>query len=313
MDYTNDRALKIRAICVIRDSDNIPRALCSWGFGKQQKQEVQTMGEKTEQQHKRKWFWVVGVVFACSLSLSFSHANATPAVAKEVKNSIGMKFVLIPAGSFQMGSDKQSDPEAEGDEIPRHQVTLTQPFYMGKYEVTQAQWQAVMGNNPSVFKGDNLPVERVSWDDAQKFIKALNAKEGKQYRLPSEAEWEYAARAGSTAKYSFGNDAGELGKYAWYYKNSNSQTHPVGQLQPTAWGLYDTLGNVWEWCSDGHGAYPVVATTDPPGAATGSYRVYRGGGWYNGPWNLRSANRGNFSPGNANRGLGIRLVLPVQR
>ncbi len=270
------------------------------------------MGEKTEQQHKRKWFWVVGIVFACSISLSFSHANATPAVAKEVKNSIGMKFVLIPAGSFQMGSDKQSDPEADEDEIPRHQVTLTQPFYMGKYEVTQAQWQAVMGSNPSKFKGDNLPVERVSWDDAQLFIAALHKKEGKNYRLPSEAEWEYAARAGSTAKYSLGNDAGELGKDAWSSNNSNYQTHPVGQLQPNAWGLYDMHGNVWEWCSDWYGKYSAAVVTDPSGPSSGSYRVFRGGSWRGNPGGLRSALRGGNSPDVAYSNLGFRLAFPVQ-
>ena len=174
-----------------------------------------------------------------------------PAAPKTVRNSIGMEFVLIPAGTFQMGSNDSSD-----DEKPVHTVRLSRSFYLGKYAVTQARWEAVMGHNPSRFKGDsNRPVEQVSWDDVQEFIRRLNTKEsGARYRLPTEAEWEYAARAGSTTAYSFGDGVGQLGQYAWCDGNAGNTTHPVGQLQPNAWGLYDMYGNVGEWVQDRYGS-----------------------------------------------------------
>jgi formylglycine-generating enzyme required for sulfatase activity len=176
-------------------------------------------------------------------------------------NTIGIEFILIPAGSFTMGSN-----DGDSDEKPPHTVTISRPFYIGKYEVTQKQWVIIMGNNPSGFKGGNNPVENVSWNDVQEFIRKLNAKEGTTaYRLPTEAEWEYACRAGSTTKYCFGNDKSQLGQYAWYEKNSDNKTHPVGQLQANAWGLYDMHGNVWEWCEDWYGEdyYSSSPSTDP--------------------------------------------------
>ena len=142
-----------------------------------------------------------------------------------------------------MGSDAGGSREQSA-----HRIEISQAFYLGKYEVTQAQWKDVMGKNPSGFKGDNRPVEEVSWEDVQEFIRRLNAREqGVTYRLPTEAEWEYAARAGSTTAYSFGDDTLQLGEYAWYWENADGTTHPVGQLKPNAWGLYDMHGNVWEW------------------------------------------------------------------
>jgi formylglycine-generating enzyme required for sulfatase activity len=168
-----------------------------------------------------------------------------------------MEFVLIQAWTFQMGSNN-----GEPNEKPVHMVRISRPFYLGKYEVTQAQWEAVMGNNPSQFKGDpNSPVENVSWDDVQEFIKRLkrlNTREsGVKYRLPREAEWEYAAQAGTTTAYSFGNDPSQLGEYAWYGENANGETHPVGQKKPNPWGLYDMHGNVWEWVQDWYGVGPT--------------------------------------------------------
>ena len=218
-----------------------------------------------------------------------------------------MEFVLIPAGTFKMGSDS-GDP----DERPVRQVTMSKPFYMGKYEVTQGQWQAVMGNNPSLFQGDPKgPVDQVSWDDAQVFISKLNAMEGGQrYRLPTEAEWEYAARAGSTTAYSFGNDPKQLGDYAWYRGNSERRTHPVGQKRPNAWGLHDMLGNVWEWVQDWEGRYAAGSVTDPPGSASGTYRMRRGCGWNNEANVCRVSNRYSVV-GFRDDFLGFRVVRSI--
>ena len=216
-----------------------------------------------------------------------------PVIATTFTNTIGMEFVRIPAGEFAMGSP----PDEEGrysDEGPVHHVTIENPFYMGRYEVTQEQWRTVMGDNPSRFKSDNLPVECVSWDDVQDFIRKLNRKEGTdKYRLPSEAEWEYACRAGTTTRYSFGDGESKLGDYAWYRDNSDYQTHLVGQKKPNPWGLYDMHGNVWEWVQDcWHGNYNGAPDD---GSAWAEYysclRVARGGGWRSDLRCCRSATR----------------------
>jgi formylglycine-generating enzyme required for sulfatase activity len=252
---------------------------------------------------------------------------------KIISNSIGMKFVLIPAGEFEMGSP----PDEEGrydDEGPVHHVKISKPFYLGIYPVTQMEWKAVMGNNPSYFKGDNLPVGNVSWDDVQKFIKKLNEKDNtNKYRLPSEAEWEYAARAGTKTRYSFGDDESKLGEYAWYAENSGSRppkkgdfygydqkdwsenkwsgkTHPVGQKEPNKWGLYDMHGNVWEWVQDTyHDSYkgaPIDGSAWEAGV--GSARVFRGGGWLNYARGCRSASRFYYDPDRRGGDLGFRLL-----
>jgi formylglycine-generating enzyme required for sulfatase activity len=231
---------------------------------------------------------------------------------KEIANTIGMRFRLIPAGKFQMGSAK-----GDGDERPVHDVTITQPFYLGVTEVTQAQYEAVMGANPSRFKGANRPVESVSWDDAVAFCAKLSAKEaGVTYRLPTEAEWEYACRAGSRQAYywhwsdDLKDDVG-IEDYAWYRENAGMGTQEVGKLKPNRWGLYDMSGNVWEWCADWHGDYPAGAATDPTGAAGGSSRVIRGGSWSFPSQNCRSASRGGSSPPFRGDFLGFRLVRAV--
>jgi formylglycine-generating enzyme required for sulfatase activity len=225
-----------------------------------------------------------------------------------VTNSIGMELVLIRAGEFQMGA-----PDGDKDEQPVHTVRISKPFYLGKYEVTQAQWQAVMVNNPSRFTGDPArPVENVSWDDVQEFIRQLNTKvSGVTYRLPTEAEWEYTARAGTTTAYSFGNDKGQLGQYAWCGDTGGSQTHPVGKLKPNAWGLYDMYGNVWEWVQDWYGPYTADAAVDPAGPSSGSGRVIRGGGWDGDAGFCRSANRDRYAPGRRYDYLGFRLLRLV--
>src|SRR5262249_44671931 len=230
-------------------------------------------------------------------------------------NSIGIEFLLIPAGTFMMGSP-DSDAEALDEEKPAHRVTITQPFYLGKYPLTQAQWEAVMGNNPSLLKGNpNHPVENVSWDDVHAFLHNLNAREGSgDYRLPTEAEWEYACRAGSADTYCFGNNVNQLGEYAWYEENASGQSHPVGQLKPNVWGLYDMHGNVYEWVHDWYETtyYQSRPARDPSGPSWGSDRVNRGGCWGHNAWGCRSARRGRLTPDSRRDNLGFRLLRMIQ-
>ena len=203
-----------------------------------------------------------------------------------------------------MGSPS-NEPGRSSNET-QHQVTISKPFYMQTTEVTQGQWKKVMGNNPSYFKncGDDCPVEAVSWNDVQKFIKKLNNMEGTdKYRLPTGAEWEYAARAGTQgARY------GELDEVAWYNSNSGKNTHEVGQKRPNAWGLYDMLGNVWEWCQDWDGAYPSGSVTDPTGPSSGAYRVLRGGSWNSHAWNASAAHSNCSKQDLMSYILGFRLL-----
>jgi len=246
-------------------------------------------------------------------------SKATPSVAavvtasadqKTYTNSIGMEFVMIPAGEFDMGSPS-NEKNRDSDEGPVHRVKISNAFYMGKYEVTQKQWRDVMGNNPSSDKGDNRPVEMVSWNDVQDFIKKLNEKEGgNKYRLPSEAEWEYALRAGTKTRYSFGDDESNLGDYAWYYSNSGGITRGVGQKKPNLWGLYDMHGNVWEMVQDNwHSDYSGAPTDGSAWEGSGSVRVVRGG-WLNTIEGCRSANRDELNPGRFSD-VGFRLVRDV--
>lgn len=215
-----------------------------------------------------------------------------------------MAFVKIPAGEFKMGSEK-----GDANEKPVHMVRISQGFEMGQYPVTQSQWEAVMGSNPSEFKGPDRPVNRVSWEDVQEFIGRLNEREEEvTYRLPTEAEWEYACRAGSATEYFFGDDAGQLGDYAWYGDNAEGETHPVGQKKPNVWGQYDMHGNVWEWCQDWFGGYSKEPLTNPTGPASGSGRVIRGGGWIGAAANCRSSCRIGGDPGARIDILGFRLL-----
>jgi len=216
-----------------------------------------------------------------------------------------------------MGSP-DSEPDRYVCEGPAHTVIISKDFYIGKYEVTQAQWQLIMGNNPSKFQnGDNYPVEQVSWDDicqAGGFLEKTNQLKPSGYsgfRLPTEAEWEYAARAGTQTRFYWGNDPSYtlIGDNAWYINNSSSTTHPVGQKMRNAFGLYDMSGNVWEWCNDWYGPYGGDVT-DPIGPATGYSRVFRGGSWYdNCNYACRSAFRSHISPSHRSHPLGFRLAL----
>jgi formylglycine-generating enzyme required for sulfatase activity len=226
-------------------------------------------------------------------------------------NSIGMEFVLIPAGTFMMGSP-DSDAESWLVERPAHHVTISQPFYLGKYPVTQAQWEAVTGYNPSGFKGHpNQPVENVSWNDALTFLQKLNAREGcGDYCLPTEAQWEYACRAGTeTPRYH-----PDVNAIAWYQGHSHGSSQPVGQILPNAWGLYDMLGNVWEWCHDGLRTYTADAAVDPMGpTGAGIDRVFRGGGWSAPVLLVRAAYRIELHPGFHDDSLGFRCACSVRQ
>ena len=225
-----------------------------------------------------------------------------------------IEFVWVPAGEFRMGSTSR---HAESDERPVTRVRITRGFWLGKYEVTQRQWQAVMGKNPSSFQncGGDCPVENVSWNDVQGFLRNLNGRSGGQdYRLPTEAEWEYAARAG-TATDTYAGDITEqrgndrvLNRIAWYRETSGGRTHPVGRKAPNGWGLHDMLGSVWEWVGDRYGDYPGGSATDPTGPRSGSNRVFRGGSWSDNARYCRSAYRYRNSPGYRRPYLGFRLL-----
>ena len=261
------------------------------------------------------FFSVVLVLFQLLALLHPARAQAP----KEITNSIGMKLVLIPKGTFMMGSPESEQGRYENE--TQHEVTISKGYYFGVYEVTQAQYEKVIGKNPSHFQGAivgnenaDLPVENVSWDDAVEFCKKLSdlpeeKKAGRVYRLPTEAEWEYACRAGSKTAYSFDDEEGLLPEYGWFNRNSSDRTHTVGLLEPNAWGLYDMHGNVWEWCSDRHGEYPKGAVSDPTGPKVGSSRVLRGGSWFYEAANCRSANRSRSAPSDRFNYLGFRLAL----
>jgi len=229
----------------------------------------------------------------------------------ETTNSIGMKFVVIPPGEFMKGSPE--DEPGRGDNETLHKVTLTQPFQMGMHEVTQEQYQKVMGTNLRTVRNSQNPVSQVSWNDAVEFCRKLSDQPeekaaGYVYRLPTEAEWEYACRAGTTTRYSFGDSESELGGYAWHDKNSGNTTHPVGGKKPNAWGLYDIHGNVWEWCQDWGGDYPSGEVTDPAGPSLSSQRINRGGAYYVTPEATRSAYRRYSTPGHRAIHMGFRVL-----
>lgn len=255
------------------------------------------------------------------ITLVICLTSATITAAEEYRNEIGMSFKLLPAGTFAMGSPPD-EPSRDTDEN-LHQVTLSHPFYMQTTEVTQGQWQEVMGNNPAHFTdcGTDCPVESVSWDDAQKFIQTLNHRTGKNYRLPTEAEFEYAARAGSNTAFANGSITETacghdpaLNAIGWYCYNANATVHPVAKKQPNAWGLYDMHGNLWEWCADSWDGSPYKPepTIDPlsPSPSASGNRVIRSGSWATDAWFVRAANRDWSKPYYRNDFLGFRIVLP---
>ena len=223
-------------------------------------------------------------------------------------NGVSFEMVRVDGGTFRMGATSEQGSDAYDWEKPVHSVTLS-GFAIGKTEVTQALWEAVMGSNPSYWKGDNLPVECVSWDDCQEFIRKLNSMTGQNFRLPTEAEWEFACRGGNNSrgyKYSGSNN---LANVAWYDDNSDGQTHPVATKAPNELGIYDMSGNVWEWCADWYANYTSNSQTNPKGPRSGSGRVGRGGSWNRSVRYCRSSLRFNCRPTFRNIILGLRLAL----
>lgn len=221
-------------------------------------------------------------------------------------NGVEFTMVAVEGGTFTMGATSEQGSDAVEDEKPAHEVTLSD-YYIGQTEVTQALWKAVMGSNPSNFAGDNLPVESVSWDDCQEFIQKLNQLTGKQFRLPTEAEWEYAARGGRKSrgyKYAGGNN---IGSVAWYDDNSGYKTHPVATKQANELGIYDMSGNVSEWCSDWYGDYQLSSRSNPQGPSSGFGRVSRGGSYHNDAGNCRVSDRFRDTPDFRLNYLGLRL------
>jgi formylglycine-generating enzyme required for sulfatase activity len=247
------------------------------------------------------------------------HAQPEKARPKNFVNSSGMKFVWIPPGTFMMGSPKEEEGRVPYE--TRHKVKLTKGFFMAVHLVTQEQWKEIMGTNPSSFKGEkNLPVEMVSWEDCQNFIEKLRGKDKKPYRLPTEAEWEYSCRAGTTTPFYFGGTIStEQANYSGTLAYGNGKkgidrekTTPVGRFPPNPWGLYDMCGNLHQWCQDWLGEYPENEVVDPQGPKKGRERVCHGGGWYSGPNDCRSAYRGRAEPSDRGSGIGFRLCFSVE-
>lgn len=282
-----------------------------------------------------KRFRVVQDICAFVLVILVTSVFAAAQQPKQVTNSLGMKFKLIPEGVFIMGSPASED--GSEDDERQYEATITEPFYIGIFEVTQAQYARVMGNNPSFFQGDKLadrhpktgrivnevntwsyPVDQVSWADAMDFCKRLSSsadekRAGREYRLPTEAQWEYACRAGTNTAFGFAEDTKTMDEYAWFAGTSEGKTHPIGLKKPNAWGLYDMHGNVREWCMDWYGDYPRRPTVDPMGPTKGGLRVLRGGSWGEPAQNCRCASRDSYLPTSRfnDNGAGFRVIMSV--
>lgn len=236
--------------------------------------------------------------------------SKTPArrVSVPVKGAGAIEFVLVDPGSFSMGST------VKADEGPVRTVTLTRSYYIATTEITQAQFRAVMGRNPSQYAGDSLPAERVTWTEATEFARRLRASTGQKLRLPTEAEWEYACLGGSDGPYGFGSDTSRLGSFAWFETNARAETHPVGTKSANAWGIHDMHGNVWEWCSDWYSEDPAAGgSTDPAGPASGTNKVLRGGSYGAAVGSCRCSNRFSFDPNERFVASGIRVVMDPGR
>jgi formylglycine-generating enzyme required for sulfatase activity len=261
------------------------------------------------QQHSHQRVTVLAI--AACLILSLPSQAAEKEITLDLGDGANMELVLIPTGSFMMG-----DADGQPDEKPVHKVTITRPFYLGKYHVTQRQWLALMVSNPSDFKGAQLPVENVLWEDVRVFLRKLDAKfvaTGMRFDLPTEAQWEYACRAGGTTKFSFGDTESQLTDYGWFKDNAGGQTHPVGQKRPNAWGLYDMHGNVCQWCSDWYvnNYYQRSPAADPTGAEFSYHHVTRGGCLDDPASRCRTAYRNMNDPADRNHDVGFRVIAII--
>jgi formylglycine-generating enzyme required for sulfatase activity len=258
--------------------------------------------------------YIIGIILIAGVVLfAFLYRSVekpwNPAAAQPAESQYGIEMVFVRGGTFMMGcTPEQEDGGCLGDESPAHEVTLSD-FYIGKYEVTQTQWKAIMGagDNPSAFKGDTLPVERVSWDEVQEFIERLNGMTGANYQLPTEAEWEYAARGGGQSLGYRYSGSGTIDDVAWYKNNSGYKTHPVGTKKANELGIHDMSGNVAEWVYDRYSDYSGDPQVNPEGSGVGSFRVVRGGSWYREAWGARVSIR-DFDYADARGGnMGFRL------
>ena len=258
-------------------------------------------------------FLLVCLLYFCLLTNCHGRSPGADSVVNDTETIQipNIEMIAVQGGTFMMGCTPEQGNDCSNSEKPAHLVALGD-FYIGMYEVTQAQWHAVMGNNPSHFKGDSLPVEQVSWNDVQEFIHKLNVQTDKQYRLPTEAEWEYAARGGIHSngyKYSGSNTVSDV---AWINSNSEETTHTVGTKLPNELGIYDMSGNVLEWCNDWLGQYTEMGKINPKGANSGTLRVGRGGSWYSMEQVVRVSVRSGHNPESRAMNLGFRLACSAQ-
>jgi formylglycine-generating enzyme required for sulfatase activity len=275
--------------------------------------------ESSRSKNLTRFLLAASTAITLSLCLLWTARELWPAPAQAVTNSIGMTLIPMRAGEFLMGLPA-SEPKPFDEEGPQHRVRITRPFYLGMTEVTQSQWAAIMPTTPwhgqyDVKEGPDYPATYVTWDDAVAFCRELSRREGKTYRLPTEAEWEYACRAGTETHFSFGDDASELGEFAWYDANTvhvgEGYAHRVGQKRANPLGLHDMHGNVFEWCSDWYAAdyYAKSPPEDPDGASGGSARISRGGYWNGPPVFCRTTFRNHLAPANFHPGYGFRVLL----
>ena len=257
---------------------------------------------------KRKILFIIAATMLLSGCKKYTDLSAINFEDYFLVNGVSFEMVYVEGGTFDMGATTEQGSDAESDEKPVHSVTLS-GYYIGKCEVTQELWKAVMGSNPSKFKGTQNPVESVDWEDCQEFVSRLNSLTGRTFRLPTEAEWEYAARGGNKSRHYKYSGSDNIHDVAWYDDNSGSKTHAVGTKSPNELGIYDMSGNVWEWCSDRYGGYSAGAQTNPQGPSSGSYRVLRGGGWFDNARCCRVSFRSDYDPDDSNDSYGLRLVL----
>ncbi len=256
-------------------------------------------------------------MFSCgNVKLSPNWSSDATDEQKRILGELIESMVMVEGGTFTMGATSEQGGDAWDSEKPTHRVTLSD-YYIGKYEVTQEQWQAVMGSNPSYYKESRKPVAKVSWIDCQEFVRKLQTLTGLKFALPTEAQWEYAARGGNKSRGCKYSGCNTIDDVAWHWGSVTKATHQVGEKEPNELGIYDMSGNVWEWCQDWYGDYSSSSQTNPTGPSTGSRRVIRGGGWHGGEWYCRVSSRGSATlddDRNCHVGsdLGLRLVVNPQ-